>query len=221
MIRRLAVLIVAVMVCLGLPSDALASSAADTAATRAYLQAEYEWYQAVVANLPASIAATEALAAKVGGECAGVLAGAASQPRSPSSAKRFGEFKRETEQLSDLEGELSFALASPRLQPDHQAALALVNTVMSLSWSSPTLTQQAHQNIAAFEEQREHLERKPPAVCADMKAWVSSGYETLSAGTKEFEHQREAPRIPKSLHAGVCSSTQPRPRSPANCSFAA
>jgi hypothetical protein len=70
-----------------------------------------------------------------------------------------------------------------------------VNTVMSLSWSSPTLTQQAHQNIAAFEEQREHLERNPPAVCADMKAWVSSGYETFSAGTKEFEHQREAPRV--------------------------
>jgi hypothetical protein len=191
--RRLVVLVVAVTVCLGLPSGALASSAADTAATRAYLQARYAWYQAVAANLPASMAATEAFAAKIGGECAGVLAGVPLESRSPSSAKRFGEFKRETEQLGDLEEELSFTLESPGLQPDHQATLALVSTAMSLSWSSPTLTRQVHLDITEFEEQREQLERNPPAVCADMKTWVSSGYETLSAGTKQFVRQREAP----------------------------
>jgi hypothetical protein len=194
--RRWAVLAIAATVSLGLPSSAPASSAADTAATRTYLQARYAWYQAVAANLPASMAATEAFAAKIGGECAGVMAGAPPEWRSPSSAKRLGEFKRETAQLGDLEEELSFTLESPQLQPDHQATLALVSTVMSLSWSSPTLTRQAHLDITEFEEQREQLERNPPAVCADMKAWVSSDYKTLSAGTKEFVRQREAPVMP-------------------------
>ncbi len=117
LIRRWAVLAIALTVCLGLPSSAPASSAADTAATRAYLQAGYAWYQAVAASLPASMAATEAFADKIGGECTGVLAGAPPESRSPSSAKGIGEFKRETEQLSDLEGELSFTLESPGLQP--------------------------------------------------------------------------------------------------------
>jgi hypothetical protein len=182
----------------------MASSAADTAATRAYLQARYVWYQAVAANLPASMAATEVFAAKLGGECAGVLAGAPPEPPTPSSARHLEEFKRETEQLGDLEEELSFTLESPGLQPDHQATLALVSTVMSLSWSSPTLTQQMHMNFTEFREQRERLELNSPAVCADMKAWVSSGYETLSAGTKEFVRQQLAPVAPgASRQSGV------------------
>jgi hypothetical protein len=63
--------------------------------------------------------------------------------------------KRETEQLGDLEEELSFTLELPGLQPDHQAMLALVGTTMSLSWSSSTLTRQVHLDITEFEEQRE------------------------------------------------------------------
>jgi hypothetical protein len=163
------------------------------AATRAYLQAANLWEQAVAANLPATRAATEAFAQQVGAECVGALAGAPSE-RSPSlSAREFGEHRRESEQLGDLEDELGFALGSLELQPDRQATLALVSAVTPLSWSSPTLTRLVHMHVAEFVEQQEQLVRGAPAVCADIKAWVSSGYETLSAGTKEFKRQQEGP----------------------------
>jgi hypothetical protein len=196
MTRRWALLAIAVMVGLGLPVGAFASSA-DTTATRAYLQAGYAWNQAVAANLPASRAATEGFADRLGGECAGILTGAPTGSSSPGGARQFGEFKRETEQLEDLEEELSLALESPWWQPDHQATLALVSAVMPLSWSGPTLTRLVHLHITEFEEQQEQLERGAPIVCADIKAWVSSGYKTLSSGTKEFESRREAPVRPQ------------------------
>lgn len=42
---------------------------------------------------------------------------------------------------------------------------------------------------AVLEEQV--LQREAPAVCADMRAWVASGYRTLSPATKAFIRERE------------------------------
>ncbi len=80
---------------------------------------------------------------------------------------------------------------------------------MSLNWSSATPTQRVHLNISEFEEQREQLERNPPAACADIKAWVSSGYKTLSASTKEFVHQREAPVTPGTPRQSIAQLLAP------------
>lgn len=164
----------------------------DAAATRAYLEAGYAYVQAVVANLPASKAAVEGFASKVGGECAGVLTGAPSGfgfvESGPQSARQFAERRREDEQASTLREELGSALDMTLVQPDRQAALALAAAVMPLQWSNPSLTESVHLVIARF---KERVEQPTPAVCADMKAWVISGYKTLSAETKEFRSRRE------------------------------
>jgi hypothetical protein len=163
----------------------------DAAATRAYLEAGYTYEQAVVANLPASKAAAEGYANKIGSECPGALASAQAAEHADlgGGARQFGESIRESEQLNKLEGEAGFALLPTWLQPDRQAAATLVGAVMALRWSNPTLTRLVHLYIAQFEE---GFEAEAPNVCADIEAWVSSGYKTLSAGTKAFLSQREA-----------------------------
>jgi hypothetical protein len=144
-----------------------------------------------VSNLPASKIAAEGFANKIGSECPGALAGAqaAERPSAGRSARQFGESIRESEQLNKLDEEVSFGLFSAWLQPDRQAAATFVGDVIDLRWSNAVLTRLIHLYVAQLEE-----EFKPETfdVCADIEAWVSSGYKTLSAGTKESLSRREA-----------------------------
>jgi hypothetical protein len=172
---------------------ARAETPADAAATAAYLAALYAQTQAVVANLPASTAAFEGLAARIGGECPGVLAGAPgtalpSFGADRESARERGEHARERDQWSELDAELSLALDSALSQPDQQAVSAFASAVGPLRWSNPAIAQAVQLELAQFEE----LLAVTPDVCADMRAWVASGYRTLSAGTREFRARREA-----------------------------
>jgi len=73
-------------------------------------------------------------------------------------------------------------------QSDRQALLTFADAVRSLHWSNPTLTHLVGTEVAELEER---LAQPIPDVCADMKAWVSSGYETLRAGTKELRAKQE------------------------------
>jgi hypothetical protein len=175
---------------------------ADEAATHAYVVAVYAWVQSVVANLPASDAAVEGLASRIGGECQGVLVGAPSGIQSlflqrPASARERGELAREAEQTSKLEEELSWALSSAWLAPDQQAAAAFASALAPLQWSNPVVTQAVHLDAARPQEQ---FGISSPGVCADIRAWVASGSRTLSVGTKEFISRREA-MSRQSLHA--------------------
>ena len=164
-------------------------STQDKTATDSYLAAGYVYAQAALANAPATQAAVEGLAGKLDSECTGVLKGAPPEPSSSTPfARRVGESQREDEQLSELESELGRALGLTLEQPDRQALLAFAGAVRSLHWSNPTLTHLVNAEIAEFEEQ---LAPPIPNVCADMRAWVSSGYQTLPAGTKELRTKQE------------------------------
>jgi hypothetical protein len=173
--------------------------ARDRAATRAYLMAQYAYEKVLVANEGASRTAVEAFVSRLDGECPGVLAGApldtlealsgSSPGSSPPSARKMGELSRESRQRNELHRELSTALSHALLEPDLQAALAQTSTVASLRWRDPNLTLLEHA-IAA--ERAWELRSAPPAVCADMKVWVASGYRTLSPATKAFVREREA-----------------------------
>ncbi len=188
------------LVVLAAPAGAFANARVtpgDRAATRAYLQARYAYEQALVASAPASVAAVEGLASSLGGECPGVLAGAAHEPlRTPLesprrnlSPKQIGESNRESRQRGDLQGELSIALDLRLIEPDRQAALAYARAVGSLRWSNEALTVLEHTGAAGLEWD---LQSAPPGVCADMKAWVASGYKMLSPATKKLIGEREA-----------------------------
>jgi hypothetical protein len=181
-----------------LPSPALAPAAsstppvspADAAATAAYLEDVSAFGQSLVANAPKSRDAVAALAERLGSECPGVLHGAPTEPAF-SSASTLGEARRALRQLGDLRAELVDAIAAAYEEPDDEATTRLVSSLSTLQWSNLTLTSLV-QALATSEQER--LEAPALDVCADMAAWASSDYKTLSAGTTAFLARREADR---------------------------
>lgn len=171
------------------PASTPAASPGDVAATHAYLEADYAWVQAELTNVPASSASLEAFAGKLAEECKGAIASVLPAQLPPSSPRKFGEYRRESEQRDELEGETLTALSSAWEAPDRPAASVLAAALMSLQWSSPAITQTVRLHASVFEEQ---FGAAPPDVCADIKAWVASGYKTLSAGTKALRSRKEA-----------------------------
>lgn len=172
-------------------ATALASAAAprDRAATHAYLSAVYTYEQTLLANLPASTAAGEALANKVGAECPGVLAGAPASESPFSSRPQPTGARKMSRQLRKLRGEISFALDRAHGEPDRPAVLALANAIRQLRWSDPRIAQEADAFATYLEAQ---LAIPLPAVCADLKAWVASGYTTLPPGTTQLRSRQKA-----------------------------
>jgi hypothetical protein len=173
----------------------------NAAATHAYLTASVSFEETELANLPQQIAAKEAVATGISGECAGVLTdappheevlgfgfvGPASKTR--PNARAEGERRRQSRQLGDLKTELSFALDDSRTQADHEADEAFIGGLTPLKWSNARITILFH---VIAEEAQEELDSPVPAVCADMKAWVASGYKTLSPASKEVGSRLEA-----------------------------
>ena len=179
-------------------------SAGDRAATHAYLRAEYEFELGLAAVAPQSQAAIEALSARLGGECPGVLAGAPGEEpligllrsaggRRPS-AKARGEADRESRQRSALESELTISLFETAYQPEQPAIAKLVAAIMPLRWSNPRITLMVRSDLAQISALQKPLALN---VCADMRSWVASGYRRLSAGTKEFLAERDASLPPQ------------------------
>lgn len=185
-------------------SNTHAVSPADAAATRAYLVATNTYEEAELANLPQELAAREATAAQISGECPGVLTNAPPHEekvlgfglvepgptsQTPPSARAEGERRRQSRQLGDLKTELSFALAESSTQPDREASATLVRALTPLRWSNPYVTLFV-QAVATVDE--EALEIPAPPVCADMTAWVTSGYKTLTPTSRAIASRTEA-----------------------------
>ena len=178
--------------------ESAAARAQNTAATHAYLLATVSVQETEVRNLAQSKAAIEGAAAHIAGECPGVLAGVppseqepetfSSQPRT-SSPRIMGEEHRRSSQLSALKLELSLTLSDARIQLDREAIETLTRSLTTLTWSNPYVTALVH--LAATVDQSE-LELPVPNACADMNAWVSSGYKTLSAISKELKSRTDA-----------------------------
>ena len=177
----------------------VAAGSENAASTHAYLVAMNSFEETELADVPQSVAEMQGVAARVSDECAGVLTnappheetlglvGPASQTR--PSARAEGERSRQSRQLGDLKFELSLALDDPQTQPDREATEALLRALKALSWSNPKITLLLQLTVAAAQA---GLELPAPAVCADMKAWVASGYETLSPASKEIASRSEA-----------------------------
>jgi hypothetical protein len=179
--------------------ESAATRAANAAATNAYLLATVGLQETEVRNLAQSKAAIEATAARVAGECPGVLAGAppaevelgliSSASGNPISPRATGEEHRESSQRSDLKLELSLALSDAEAEANHEAIAALPRTLAQLKWSNPLITALFH--LVAALTQTE-LELPVPNVCDDISAWVSSGYKTLNATSKEINRRAGA-----------------------------
>jgi hypothetical protein len=206
--------------------ESVAERSANVAATHAYLLATNSYVEAQLASQPQDLAATEAAAAKIAGECPGVLTNAPpheevsefglGRVRVPSqpgpSAREEGERNRQSRQLSDLKTELRLALEGSRAQSDREATAALVAVLTSLRWSNPEITFFVHIEAETVQEE---LDLPAPPVCADMQAWVASGYKTLSAASREAASRTEAllKRAFELIAIGTQTSIQSLPKS--------
>jgi hypothetical protein len=159
-----------------LPATALARShgaarahvgSPNSAATRAYIKANYTLVLGARANLAPSRVAIQSLATQVSGECPLVAAGA---PQNHNA-----------EQLSN---EVVGALEVAAYQPDRESMLAFAHAIRALRWSNRKLTRAVDAYATKLEG---FLALALPDICADAKAWAASGYSTLTAGTVAFD----------------------------------
>lgn len=180
------------------PVYASTTSAADRAATHTFLQATYTFDLALIHNSAKTSAAVKQIGAAIAAECPKALAHApGGLPPLPSagggkplSPHARGEADRHQHQYQDLTGELDSALQSAAFQADGHAIAVFAATVTPLRWSNPAIAPAVQAEI-----QLVHVVFEPgpaPAVCADMRSWVGSGYKTLSAGTKAYESRQES-----------------------------
>ncbi len=184
---------------------------ADRVATHAYLEARLAYVRAQLASAPASLAALRALQGTLEGECGGVLTGAPHETFSSlgresehQTPRQEGEEKRHERQFEALQLELLTALDTAEGAPYHEAAVAFLGAIRPLRWSNPGTTALIQLSAEALEGE---LSTVAPAVCNDMRAWVQSGYRTISASTKAIERsvEEEIARLVKALRPQATS----------------
>ncbi|HTA31841.1 MAG TPA: hypothetical protein VK721_00300 [Solirubrobacteraceae bacterium] len=177
-----------------------AATPEDAASTHAYLLAINTFEAVELSNLTHDLAAREAVGEQISSECSGILTNAPPHEEafgvglvgpgslSPPNARAEGERQRQSRQLDELELELTFALSVPRTQPEREAAETLVGAVTPLRWSNPKITFLLHFVVEVLKEE---LALPAPPVCTDMKAWVASGYKTLTPASREMASHSE------------------------------
>jgi hypothetical protein len=153
------------------PTAALAASG-DVAATQAYLRANYKLVHAATAKQAPSEAALHGVLDGVRREC-------------PKAAAESPQ-NHDSEQLSN-EVVLTMRIAGTR--PDIPAIVAFTRAVKGLHWSNRKLTS----TIQTYVSELKTLSTTPtPNLCADIKAWVASGFRTRSPSTMQLDQQFEA-----------------------------
>lgn len=173
-LTRLASTLLAALTLAAVPSVALAKSG-DSAATRAYVRANYALVRAARFNLATGEAALKGLVRQITGQC-------------PLAAAESPE-NHDSEQLSN---EVVGAMTIVAYHPDAAAMDAFAHTVRGLHWSNRELTHIVH----TYATQLEGLATLAiPEVCGDVEAWVASGYQTLPTSTLQFDQRYYADDI--------------------------
>jgi hypothetical protein len=143
-----------------------AANAADLAATQTYLQANYAFVRYFTSHIPAAKTELASVLAGVRRECPNAAAG------SPQEV--------DSEQLSnEVIGTMVTTVIQHNLPPIRTAVRATAH----LRWSNGALTR----SIQAYAAKGKVLSSLAvPHLCADVKAWVASRFETLPASTASF-----------------------------------
>jgi hypothetical protein len=163
--RLIAGLVCAASVCL--PAHALASvHTDDAAATRAYLSAYDAYDRGTYAEVGVRVAAIEARAAAIGGECPSVL----------TYAPRDAAFK-------ELGEEANTTAFFAGVAPVRSMTLRMAHTIEHLRWSDRRLTRLVRAEAA---EERAVATLALPDVCADIAAWKASAYAALPQSAARF-----------------------------------
>jgi hypothetical protein len=161
-------LLMAVTILAAAPAAALAGSS-DVAATRRYIQANYTLVQAASTKIKAAEAALHSVLHRVQGECPNV---AANSPQNPESTQ--------------LSNEVIGALVIGAYHTDIPAGTNFVRAAKGLRWSNGSLTRSVQSYVGKVKVLNT---LSAPNVCADVRAWIASGYRTLPASTIRFDEQ--------------------------------
>jgi hypothetical protein len=145
------------------------ASAADVAATQAYVQANYAALRVAMSHLAAAEAGPLHVLAQVRRECPGAGTGS---PQDPESTQ--------------MSNEVIGAMVLSAAQPDLQAIRTFIHAVAGLRWSNRGLTRAIHTYV---ENWQTLLSLPAPNLCADVKAWAANGFHTLPASTVAFDAQ--------------------------------
>jgi hypothetical protein len=145
------------------------ASATDVASARAYIAADLALVQAAKAHLRAGEAAPRKVLATVRRECPGAAA------QSPQN-----------EDSTQLSNEVIGAMVLSAYHLDIPALEAFVRRTARLPWSDARLKRA----VRGYGANLRVLARlAPPALCADVKEWVSGGYRGLPASTLAFDRR--------------------------------
>lgn len=153
---------------LALPASALAASG-DVATTQKYVQANYALVQAGSSKLGAARAALRAVQNQIEGECPRA---AAESPQNPDSTQ--------------LSNEIIGAMVTNAYHTDVPAGESFIRAAGGLRWSNHRVTSTVQSYVAKL---KVLIALQPPNVCADVRAWVASDYQTLPASTVRFDAQ--------------------------------
>ncbi len=153
-------------VLLGALAVPAAATASDASATRAYVHANYALVAAGHANIARSEAAVKGIVAQVRGEC----------PAAASGSPQDGE-------STQLSNELIGLMVLTGGTVDRPAVAAYLHSVAGLRWSSGSI----NRSVAEYTRMLRTLYGlSKPSVCADIRAWASSGWRKLPPATAPF-----------------------------------
>jgi hypothetical protein len=148
-----------------LPASAPAASV-DVASTGTFVRAYYALVRNARVHLRAAEAVPRAVLAQVRRECPHAAAGS---PQGDASTQ--------------LSNEVIGAMVLTAYHLDLPALNRFVAAAGHLHWSDPRLTRTVRHYVADL---RVLAKLAPPHLCADVGAWVASGYRTLPAATIAF-----------------------------------
>lgn len=186
------------------PAPSVAATPADKRATGAYLRATYEFDRALLANSSRAEAAVAEYIKQLTGECPGVLTNA---PAIGIGGHKLSATQiKQLEQQGALAAEVLTALIGRWLSPDFGPFQTLAHTIGPLQWHAPRIAQLVRAELSGL---KRLIGTPPPDVCADLRAWVAGGYQTLPPGTSASQKLLTDEPSGGSLEASIRSFEDP------------
>jgi hypothetical protein len=170
---RAATAIAAISMALSVSPAFAQVSSGDASATGAYLHAYLGQVRAEVSGLPAGLAAMEALRGRLQLECPGVLA----QQPTPSPGEK------PSESAIEISDEVQGSLFGVAERTESSVRRRFAQSVARLRWSDRGLARLVHAYVTG---EIERAEIPTPDICSDMRAWVASGFQTVSSATAAY-----------------------------------
>ncbi len=156
----------------GAPVQARAASARDVAAARTVLTAGYAALSETIRTWPRVTASLNRLNSQFAHEC-----------------PRVGTGSPQNEPAQQIAYEVAGALWATAYRTDAAIVHRFVHRVHGVSSSDAKLNREFHRFVKGLNEM---VALKVPPLCADVRAWAATGYQSVPASTAQFDAHVEA-----------------------------